>query len=127
MNNFEYQSLRDVVKEGREDIIKRFKKKFKEIKVEGNRKSVAGVMYTDLKLPETCETKYTESELEALYMGTESEVRKRFQRQGSFRRRESFDQRSTSRTRLGGFVPQQSRYDRYRSGDRVETGRHDRS
>ena len=74
--------------------------------------SVARVMYTDSKLPETYKTKYTETELEALYMGTESEARKRFQRQGCFKRRELFDQRSTSRPRSGGFVPHQSKYDR---------------
>ena len=74
------------------------------MKVEGNRKRVAGVIYTDPKLPETHETKETESELEALYMGTESEARKRFQRQGSFRRRELFDRRSTLRPRSDGFV-----------------------
>ena len=82
-------------------------------------------MYTDPKLPETHETKYTESELEALYMGTESEARKRFQRQGSFRSTELFDRRLTLRPRSGGFVPCQSRYDRYRSGDRRDSGRHD--
>ena len=47
-------------------------------------------MYTDPELvrtdpPENFEARYTESELEALYMGTESEARKRFQRQGSYR------------------------------------------
>ena len=76
LDNFEYQALRDVVKEGGEDVIERFQKKFKEMKVEGNRKSVAGVMYTNLKPPENHQTKYTESKLEALFMGTESEARK---------------------------------------------------
>ena len=104
IDNFEYQSLRDVVKEGREDVIKRLEKKFKDMKVEGNKKSVTGVMYTDPKLSETHETKYTEFKLEALYMETESEARKRFQRQVSYRRRESFDQRSTPRPRSGSFV-----------------------
>ena len=69
----EYQVLKDVVKKGGEGVVKRFEKKFKEMKVEGNRKSVAGVMYTEpdpvhTDLPETY---YTESELEALHMGTE--------------------------------------------------------
>ena len=84
MDKFEYRVLRDVVKEGGEDVIERFEKKFKEIKVEGNRESVAGVIYTDLKLPETYETKYTESELEALYMGTESEARKKIPKTRAF-------------------------------------------
>ena len=34
---------------------------------------MAGVMYTDPD-PEAYETKYTESELEALYIGTDSEA-----------------------------------------------------
>ena len=37
---------------------------------------------------------YTERELEAMYMGTESESRKRFQRNNSFRRR-SMDRRQS--------------------------------
>ena len=45
MNNFEYQALRNVVKEGGEDEIEKFEK-IKERKVEGNRRGVAAVMYT---------------------------------------------------------------------------------
>ena len=45
MNNFEYQALRNVVKEGGEDEIEKFEK-IKEMKVEGNRKGVAALMYT---------------------------------------------------------------------------------
>ena len=58
VDNFEYQALRDVVKEGGEDVIKKFEKKFKEMKVEGNRKSVAGLMFTDPNIPQTHEAKY---------------------------------------------------------------------
>ena len=72
MDNFEYQALRSAVKEG-DDVIERFEKKFKEIKVEGNRKSVTGVIYTESKQVRTDlhDTKYIKSKMEALYMGTE--------------------------------------------------------
>ena len=93
MENFEIQALRNVVKEGGLDVVKNFKKKFKEIKIEGKRKALlSSAMFTD-KLPRTY---YTEEEIEVMYMGTESEARKRFQgkRNGSFnRRRPSFDGR----------------------------------
>ena len=67
MDNFEYQSLRKVIKEHGVDVIENFNKKFKEMEVEGNRKSVAGVIYTNPESihTETYETKYTESKLEA--------------------------------------------------------------
>ena len=65
--------------------------KYKEIKVKCHRKGFAGVMYTEpdpvhTDLPETY---YTKSELEAPYMGTEREARKRYwqnsyQRGGSY-------------------------------------------
>ena len=38
MENFEIQALRNVVKEGGPDVVENFKKKFKEIKIEGKRK-----------------------------------------------------------------------------------------
>ena len=38
MENFEIQSLRNVVKEGGPNVVSNFEKKFKEIKVEGKRK-----------------------------------------------------------------------------------------
>ena len=40
IEGFGYQALRTVVKEGGDDVFDRFEKSFKEIKVEGNRKSV---------------------------------------------------------------------------------------
>ena len=46
IDNFKYQFLRNVIKKCGVDVIENFDKKFKEIKVEGNRKSVAGVLYT---------------------------------------------------------------------------------
>ena len=46
IDNFKYQSLRKVIKKRGVDVIENFDKKFKEMKVEGNRKSVAGMLYT---------------------------------------------------------------------------------
>ena len=82
MDNFEYQALRSVIKEGGENVIDKFEKKYRELKIEGNRKKVA-------------ETMYMESEKETLYMGSESEARKRYQgngywRGGSYQRGESY-------------------------------------
>ncbi len=69
MDNFEYQALRSVINEGGENVIDNFEKKYRELKIEGNRKKVA-------------ETMYMESEKETLYMGSESEARKRYQGNG---------------------------------------------
>ena len=52
IENFELQSLRNVVKEGGPNIVSNFEKKFKEIKIEGKRKSHASTMYTE-RLPAT--------------------------------------------------------------------------
>ena len=41
MENFEIQALRNVVKENSPDIVENFEKKFKEIRVEGKRKSLS--------------------------------------------------------------------------------------
>ena len=86
-----------------------------------HRKSVTGVNYTksDLENKDLYETKYTEAEMaeiETVYMETESEARKRFQRQGSLRRRDLSDKRSTSRQGYGGSAPHLSKYDRFRYG-----------
>ena len=97
MENFEFQSLRNVVKEGGPNVVDNFKKKFKEIKIEGKRKAVSSsAMYTK-QLPRT---HYTEAEIEAMYMGKDSEARKRLQRNNSFsRQRQSFDWRQISLSR----------------------------
>ena len=47
MDNFELQSLRNVVKEGVPDIVMHFEKKIKEIKIKGKRKSNFSSMYTE--------------------------------------------------------------------------------
>ena len=79
MENFELQALRDVLKENSEDVVENFKQKFKEICVEGKRESLNSflTLYTD-KLPSTYYTEAEQREIEATYMGTESEARKRF-------------------------------------------------
>ena len=59
MENFQLQSLRNVVKEGGENVVENFEKKFKEIKIEGKRKVSSSAMYTE-HLPRT---HYTEAEL----------------------------------------------------------------
>ena len=83
--------MRNVVKEGGPDVFENFEKRFKEIRIEGKRKAVSSsAMFTE-QLPRT---HYTEAEIEVMYIGTESEARKRFQRNNSFnRRRPSFDGR----------------------------------
>ena len=61
---------------------------FEDMRVEGCRKdaSSASVMYTEDMDEDLPEDHYTETEMEIMYMGTESEARKRFQRNGSYRR-----------------------------------------
>ena len=54
---FEYQALNTIDKEGGDDLIEKFEKKFKEIKFKGNRYNVADPDPD----PDTYETKYTES------------------------------------------------------------------
>ena len=60
--NFEMQSLRNVVREGGVDVVTNFEKKFKEIKIEGRRKAVPSLMYSERLL----DTYYMETELEAI-------------------------------------------------------------
>ena len=78
LENFEIQSLGNVVKEGGVDVVTNFEKKNKEVKIEGKRKSHALTMYAE-NLPATFYTETEQEEIEALYMGSESESRKRFQ------------------------------------------------
>ena len=79
MENFEIQALRDVVKDNSLDVVENFEKKFKEIRVEGKRKSLSSsTMFTET-LPATYYTEAEQKEIEAMYMGTELEARKRYQ------------------------------------------------
>ena len=79
MENFELQTLREVVKVNGPDVVENFEKKFKEIRVEGKRKSLKDSTTHNTESPPT--TYYTEAEqeqIEAMYMGKESKSRKRF-------------------------------------------------
>ena len=79
MENFVLQALREIVKENSEDVVQNFEQKFKEICVEGKRKSLnaSSTLYVD-KLPSTYYTEAEKKYIQAMYMGTESEARKRF-------------------------------------------------
>ena len=44
MKKFEYQDLRNVVKEGGNDVLEKFEVKFKDMKDEGHRRGVPSVM-----------------------------------------------------------------------------------
>ena len=87
MECFEIEILRDVMKEGGEEVLEKLEKKFIEVRVEGKRKSVSlSAMFTET-LPRTHYTEAEQAEIEAMYMGSESEARKRFQRVNSFNQR----------------------------------------
>ena len=118
MENFELQALRDIVKENTADVVERFEEKFKEIKVEGKRKSHgSSTMYADT-LPKTHYTEAEQREMETMYMGTDLESRKRFQRNrlSSQQRGQSQDrrQRSLSQSRYNDYSRDRSRYDRFK-------------
>ena len=85
MENFKIQALRGIVKTNSEDVVENFEQKFKEICVEGKRKSLnsSSTLFTD-QLPSTYYTEAEQKEIEAMYMGTESEARKRFNGARSF-------------------------------------------
>ena len=78
MENFELQTLREVVKVNGPDVVENFEKKFKEIRVEGKRKSLkdSTTHYTESP-PSTYYTEAEQEQIEAMYMGKESESRKR--------------------------------------------------
>ena len=84
MENFEIQVLRNVVKENGPDVVENFEKKFKEVKIEGKRKSLSSSTMFMETLPSTYYTEAEKAEIETMYMGTEPEVRKRFQGNDSF-------------------------------------------
>ena len=70
IESFELQALKDIVKDNAADVVTKFENKFKETRIEGKR-----------KFNGTITTHYTESrrkEVETMYMGSESEARKRF-------------------------------------------------
>ena len=60
-------------------MVKKFENKFKEVRIKGKKKALcASTNYTE-KLPKTYYTKEENKEIKAMYMGTESEARKRYQ------------------------------------------------
>ena len=79
MESFELQALREVVKENGQTVVQNFERKFKEIRVEGKRKSLkdSTTHYTESP-PSTYYTEAEQEQIEAMYMGKESESRKRF-------------------------------------------------
>ena len=109
------------MKEGSPDVIDNFKKKFKEIKIEGKRKAVSSSTMDTKQLPRT---HYTEAEIEAMYMGKDSEARKRLQRNNSFnRRRQSFDGRQRSLSQGSQQRSARSRYEQFKSRERDSSNR----
>ena len=79
IENFEIQSLREIVKTNDPDVVKNFEEKFKEIRVEGKSKTFKDSVtnYTETP-PSTYYTEAEQEEIEAMYMGKESLSRKRF-------------------------------------------------
>ena len=65
MEAFEIAELKNVIETGGEDVIQNFEAKYQKLRVEGNRKSIAKTNYVEEK--------------ETLYMGSESESRRRYQ------------------------------------------------
>ena len=80
IENFGIQALREIVKENAEDAVEKFETKFKEFRVEGKRKplNASEVSYTE-KLPKTYYTQEEKEEIGTMYMGKDSEARKRNQ------------------------------------------------
>ena len=120
IHRHELQALQYMVKNGGEDIVKQFEDKFKEIRVEGKRmKTSADVHYTDASSDlysgdPLLDSKYMKKRVKSSVHGTQSKARKRFQRNGSFQKRQSFNRTRSSSQDLQS--PRQSRYDNYNYG-----------
>ena len=99
MESFELQALREVVKDNGQTVVQNFERKFKEICVEGKRKSLkeSTTLYTE-KPPPTYYTEAEQEHIEVMYMETESEARKRFNnsRSRSQTRNQSQNERARS-------------------------------
>ena len=114
VESHELQALRNVVKENAADVIDRFEAKFKETRIEGKRrnKTSATTHYTDAR----------DNDAETLYMGGESEARKRFRSFSRDRSQSRGDrQRSASRESRRGYEPR-SGYNRWRTPERNSIG-----
>ena len=79
LDSFEFQALRTIVKSGGDEVIDKFEKMYRELRVEGQRKKLKETLYMEAEK----ETK------ETLYMGTPSDARKRYQGDG-YQRGSSF-------------------------------------
>ena len=102
MENFEIQTLREVVKTNGPEVVKNFEEKFKEIRVEGKRKNFKETLTNYTETPPL--TYYTEAEqlqIETMYMGRDSESRKRFSNSRSQTPSLNGRQRSLSQGRDG--------------------------
>ena len=79
IENFKLQTLREVVKVNGPDVVKNFEEKFKEIRVEGKRKSLkdSTTLYTET-LPTTYYTEAEQEQIDTMYMGKESQSRIRY-------------------------------------------------
>ena len=84
MENFEIQALRNVVKENSPDVVENLEKKFKEIRAEGKRISLSSSTMLAETLLAAHYMEAEQKEIVALYMGNESEARKRFQGNHSY-------------------------------------------
>ena len=107
------------MKDGGVNVLQNFQKKFKEMRFGGcrNDASSAWVMYTEDMDEDLPEDHYTEKELETMYIGTESEACKRFQRNNSYRRQPFERPRSSSRDLIYNSLCRPSRFDGSRAGD----------
>ena len=125
--------MREIIKENAEDEVEKFETKFKEFRVEGKRKSLnaSETNYTE-RLPKTYYTKKENKEIEAMYMGSASEARKRhcsFSEQWSqsrYRRQRSFSRNRFEPRRRYEEYDNRSRYDKFKTpGRRGEPDRCD--
>ena len=118
MNNLKLQTLREVVKVNGPDVVKNFEEKFKEIRVEGKRKSLkdSTTHYTECP-PSTYYTEAEQEQIEAMYMGKESESRKRFNNSHSQTPSQNGRQRTFSQSGYNQNDPR-ARRDRTRSPGR---------
>ena len=100
MENFEIQFLREIVKTNGPDVMKNFEEKFKEIRVEGKRKTFKDSVtnYTETP-PSTYYTEAEQAEIEAMYMGKESVSRKTYSNSKDCTPSQNGRQRSLSQAR----------------------------
>ena len=87
VENFKIQALREIVKEIAPDLVERFENKCKEFRIEGKRKALSASETSKRRSnPKHIILRKKNEEIEAMYMGTESEARKRYQENRSYSR-----------------------------------------